>query len=67
MEARVSVLMPMFNEERYVRSAVASVLGQTFRELELVVVDDGPSDPSAELVSAGGPWLRTPRSEPSGP
>jgi glycosyltransferase involved in cell wall biosynthesis len=42
----------MFNAERYVRSAVASVLDQTFRDLELVVVDDGSFDRSAELVRA---------------
>jgi glycosyltransferase involved in cell wall biosynthesis len=48
----VSVLMPVYNGERFIREAVASVLGQTWRDLELVVVDDGSSDRSLDIVEA---------------
>jgi glycosyltransferase involved in cell wall biosynthesis len=57
VQSRVSILMPMFNAERYIRSAATSILDQTFRDLELVVVDDGSSDRSAEFVGA----IRDPR------
>ncbi|ADJ27854.1 glycosyltransferase [Nitrosococcus watsonii] len=40
----VSVLMPAYNHEEYVSSAVESVLGQTHKNLELIVIDDASSD-----------------------
>jgi hypothetical protein len=47
---RVSVVMPVFNGETYLAEAVQSVLSQTLSEVELVVVDDGSSDGSREIV-----------------
>jgi hypothetical protein len=47
---RVSVVMAVHDGERYVGAAVDSVLAQTFRNLELLVVDDGSTDRSAEIV-----------------
>lgn len=41
---KVSVVMPVYNGERYLRQAVDSIFGQTLMELELMVVDDGSSD-----------------------
>jgi glycosyltransferase involved in cell wall biosynthesis len=46
----ISVIMPAYNHERYVSAAVESVLGQTFRDLELVVIDDGSNDATGEIV-----------------
>lgn len=45
----VSVVMPVYNVGRYVERAVRSVLDQTFRDLELIVVDDGGTDNSIAL------------------
>lgn len=42
--------MPLYNKAPYVRKAVESVVSQTYRDWELVVVDDGSSDDSAEVV-----------------
>jgi glycosyltransferase involved in cell wall biosynthesis len=47
---RVSVLMPAFNAERFLAPAVDSVLGQSHEDLELVVVDDGSTDHTFELL-----------------
>lgn len=46
----VSVVMPVFNGERYLQEALDSVLGQTWTDLELVVVDDGSTDGTAEIL-----------------
>jgi hypothetical protein len=47
---RVSVVMPVFNGEKYLAEAVESVLGQTFQDLELVAVDDGSRDGSRGIL-----------------
>jgi glycosyltransferase involved in cell wall biosynthesis len=46
----VSVLMTIYNRERYVAQAIESVLASTFRDFELVVVDDGSKDKSFEIA-----------------
>jgi glycosyltransferase involved in cell wall biosynthesis len=48
---RVSVIMASFNHGRFVASAIASVLGQTMADLELLIVDDGSVDRSPAVVS----------------
>lgn len=59
MPPTVTVLIPVYNSERYVREAIDSVLGQTFPDFELIVVDDGSTDRTAEiLASARDPRLR---------
>lgn len=48
----VSVIMPLFNGERYLGEAIDSVLGQSFRGFELIVVDDGSTDNSRAVAEA---------------
>ncbi len=49
---RVSVLIGCWNNSATLGKAIDSILGQTLRELELIVVDDGSTDASAEIVRA---------------
>ena len=61
MTPAVSVLMPVYNAQRYLPSAVQSVLGQTFADFELIVVDDGSADASLDILrryAAADPRVR---------
>lgn len=46
----ISVLLPVYNSEKYIKQAVNSILNQTFRDFELVIIDDGSGDNTAELI-----------------
>lgn len=46
----VSVLMTVYNRERYIARAIESVLGSTYEDFELVLVDDGSEDRSLEIA-----------------
>jgi glycosyltransferase involved in cell wall biosynthesis len=47
-----SVIIPTFNRSAFLRKAVDSVLGQTFPDLELIIVDDGSADGTGELIKS---------------
>lgn len=64
----VSVNLVTYNHEKYIAAAVQSVLRQTFRDLELVVVNDGSLDGTAEQLEAiRDPRLRVLHQENQGP
>lgn len=46
----ISVILPVYNAEAYLRQAIDSVLAQTFTDFELLIVDDGSTDRSAEII-----------------
>lgn len=48
----VSVVVPSYNHERYIRQALMSALSSTIDEIEVVVVDDGSNDNSAEIIQS---------------
>lgn len=47
---RFSVIIPLYNKSPYVAKAICSVLSQTFADYELIIVDDGSSDNSADIA-----------------
>src|SRR5688500_13291621 len=46
----ISVVMPVFNGQRFLAQAMDSLLAQTFRDFEVVAVDDGSTDKSPEIL-----------------
>lgn len=46
----ISVLMPVFNAERYIEGSIESILQQTFHNFELIIVDDCSTDKSWEII-----------------
>jgi glycosyltransferase involved in cell wall biosynthesis len=63
----VTCIVPCFNGERYLDEAIASILAQTHRPLEVIVVDDGSTDGSAGVAARHGDVVRYHRRENGGP
>jgi glycosyltransferase involved in cell wall biosynthesis len=63
----VSVIIPAFNRENTVTRAVESVLAQTYKETELIVVDDGSTDGTISALSRYGDRIRLIRQANAGP
>ena len=49
-DVKVSVIMPVYNSEKYLEKCISSVLNQSLREIELICVDDGSTDSSPKIL-----------------
>lgn len=47
----ISVYMPVYNGEKYIRKSIESVLNQTYQDFELILIDDGSKDGSADICN----------------
>ncbi len=52
MKPQISVIMPVYNGEKYLREALESVLHQTFTNFEFIIINDGSTDKSAEIIKS---------------
>lgn len=50
MSAKVSIIMPAYNRAKYISKAINSVLRQTFTDFELIIIDDGSTDNTKEVL-----------------
>ena len=51
MNPVVSVIVPVYNLEKYIQKCIVSLTNQTYRDTEIIVIDDGSSDKSPEILS----------------
>jgi glycosyltransferase involved in cell wall biosynthesis len=63
----VSVIVPVYNGERFLREAIESILAQTYSPIEVIVVDDGSTDDTAEIARSFGDRVRCIRQANAGP
>lgn len=49
---KISVVLATYNDEKYIKEAIDSVLDQTYRDFELIIIDDGSNDRTAEIISS---------------
>lgn len=63
---RISVVIPTYNCERYLAQAIDSVLAQTYRDFEVIVVDDGSTDRTDQVLQSYGSQIRALRQSNQG-
>lgn len=49
---RVSVIMPVYNGEKYLKKAIEGILSQTFKDFELIIINDGSNDKTLEIIKS---------------
>jgi len=49
---KITVLMPVYNNEKYLRPAIESILSQTFADFEFLIINDGSTDQSEEIIKS---------------
>ena len=52
MKEEISVLLPVFNDAKYIKRAVNSVLVNSYSNFEIIVVNDGSTDSSLEIINS---------------
>lgn len=52
MDKKISILMPTYNDEKYIVSAIESVINQTYSNWELIIVDDGSTDDTTSRIQS---------------
>ena len=50
MTVKVSIIVPVYNSDKYLKECIDSILNQTYKEWECLIVDDGSTDNSAKII-----------------
>ena len=47
---KISVIIPVYNADKYLEEALSSIANQTFKDFEVIAIDDGSTDKSLEIL-----------------
>ena len=51
-DIKISVVIPVYKTEKYLKSAVDSILNQTYKNIEIILVDDGSTDETPKVIES---------------
>lgn len=51
MEAKVSVIVPVYNSEKFISKCLESIIRQTYKNIEILIINDGSSDESETIIN----------------
>jgi len=54
MNPKVSINLCCYNSEKYLRETLDSIVGQTYKDWELIIINDGSSDATADIIKEKG-------------
>lgn len=49
---KLTVFMPVYNREKYIKDSISSILNQDYKDFELLIIDDGSTDKSIEIINS---------------
>ena len=49
-ENKVSIIIPVFNSEKYIENCIKSILGQDYKNVEIIIINDGSTDNSVKII-----------------
>lgn len=52
MGPKVSIVMPVYNQEKYIKDTLVTLLNQTFKDFELIIINDGSNDKTFNVISS---------------
>ena len=50
MEKKISIIIPVYNAEKFIKRCLLSAINQTYKNLEIICIDDGSNDDSSNII-----------------